>query len=115
MTIEFEKDYGYAPAAPFWLVASDELGLVGSRYLTPEAAEEFAASQAAIRMSETFHVLAVVTTVKAEAKVKGERFDPNRRPPIPKADVSPALPDEPLADTLVECAPPISLDDGEPF
>ena len=107
MTIEFEPNYGYKPAAPFWLVIQGETTPCGGRFLCPEDAEDFAASLASASINKTFHVLAVVATIEATAKVHGTRFDPHKRPPLPQ--VAAPEPPEP------ECFPEAAADIEDPF
>lgn len=108
MTIDFKKNYGFAPAAPFWVVMDDELGPCGNRFTNPDDAEQYAATLAADALHSTYHVLAVVATIKATAKISGERFDPHKLPPR-AIEIEPA----PLPD--VEECPPVAADTEEPF
>lgn len=82
--INYKRDYGLAPASPFWIV----LGAVGKgsldhRLNTREEAEARAADLASRYPGSEYHVLGCVAMVRTNPEIIGLRFDPQRTPPPP--------------------------------
>jgi len=107
--IEFARDYGYHPPAPFWLVYAEETPTVNRVVQTEhsrEAAEAAAARMALAFPGHEFYVCCVMTGVQTSPKVVGRRFDPTKillpEPESPEfaevdeAPNAPAIADEPL-------------------
>ncbi|MDF2382444.1 hypothetical protein JMG10_13260 [Nostoc ellipsosporum NOK] len=108
--IKFAKDYGYPPAAPFWLVWNDNGFPPKFRHPNLAAAEAEAARLASENPGKGFHVLGVLATVSTSTDVVGTRFDPMRTPPAPVGD------DIPEAPAPVEVMPePAFLSDEDPI
>ena len=76
--IKFTRDYGFPPAAPFWLVWNEDGRSPVVKYTTRDAAEAEAARRASTNMGRTFHVLAAMSAISTTAEVIGTRFDPSR-------------------------------------
>ena len=76
--IKFARDYGYPPAAPFWLVWNEDGRSPVVKHATRDAAEAEAARLAATKIGRTFHVLAAMSAISTTAEVVGTRFDPTR-------------------------------------
>lgn len=95
--IKFTRDYGYAPAAPFWLVWDQEARISPLQFPDREYAEAEAARLAGQTPGASFHVLACMSTVSTDVQVVGTRFDPSRSLPR-DVDAAPdfptCLPDE---------------------
>ena len=86
--IEFAKDYGYSPAAPFWLVyapGAPAFTEVVQCQPSREAAEESAARLALAFPGSEFHTLCVMATISTSPVVVGRKFDPSRKPVPGKA------------------------------
>lgn len=79
--IKFARDYGYAPAAPFWLVWNEAGRAPLVKHPSRDDAEQEAARLAAAMPGASFHVLTVMSTISTNIEVVGSRFDPNRTPP----------------------------------
>ena len=90
--IKFERDYGYSPAAPFWLVWSEDGRAPMHKHRDRDAAETEAARLASNNQGRSFHVLAVMATISTTAEVVGKRFDPTRTPSPLVEDAAPAAP-----------------------
>lgn len=97
--IKFAKDYGYPPAAPFWLVWNENGKVPMHKHTLRDEAETEAARLAILDPGASFHVLAVMARVATSPEVVGKRFDPNRKP----------LPD-PIAPEFIEEAPVVCAD-----
>lgn len=101
--IKFANDYGYHPAAPFWLVYADEsptVQRVVQTEPTREAAETAAARLALAFPGHEFHACCVMSTISTSPRIVGQRFDPTRTPPREPeaadfAEVDPPQCDEP--------------------
>lgn len=78
--IKFARDYGYAPAVPFWLVWNEDGRAPMVKHPDRDAAEAEAARLAAEAPGRSFHVLAVMATIATSTEVVGSRFDPLRAP-----------------------------------
>lgn len=112
--IEFVRNYGYAPPAPFWLVWNENGQAPRFKHPNLAAAEGEAARLAQENPGSSFHVLGVLATVATSDKVVGTRFDPMKDPPAPTADI----PEAPLAEPPIAPAFLAELadgDDGKPF
>jgi len=98
--IKFARDFGYSPASPFWLVWNEDGRVPMHKHATRADAEAEAARLAANAPGRSFHVLAVMASVRTSADIVGEKFDPTRAPPrVVDEDPEPApafLTDEPL-------------------
>lgn len=115
--IKFARDYGYPPAAPFWLVWNERGYIPMFKHPTREDAEVEAARLATDSPGDSFHVLAVMATISTSRDVVGQRFDPTRVSPAPVAVE--------MEDVSTELAPEVSPtfepdllagdDDGRPF
>lgn len=91
--IKFTRDYGYAPAAPFWLVWDQGARISPLQFPDREYAEAEAARLASQTPGASFHVLACMSTVSTDVQVVGTRFDPSRTPPR-EVDAAPEFPTE---------------------
>lgn len=78
--IKFTRDYGYAPAAPFWVIWDEHAGHVG-KHGDRESAEAEAGLLAAMTPGRTVHVLCCMSTIGTDIQVVGTRYDPSRSPP----------------------------------
>lgn len=108
--IKFARDYGYSPAAPFWLVWNEDGYPPRFQHPTQEAAQAEAARLASENAGTKFHVLCPVSTISTSTEIVGVRFDPNRAPPIVEAEAPEPVP------PFVEKAVAGSVDvDEEPF
>lgn len=82
-SIEFKKDYGYSPPAPFWIVYAEPSSTIERVCQTEpsrEAAETACARLALAFPGHEFHACCVMATISTSPVVVGERFDPNRKP-----------------------------------
>ena len=89
--IKFERDYGYAPGAPFWITwdGTEE----PKRFETRDEAEASAAHEVAeLPGYKPVHVLCCMATVTTDVQVIGTRFDPNRAPLPEVVDEAPLPP-----------------------
>lgn len=93
-TIKFASDYGFAPAAPFFLVWCEGGNYPRFKHETRELAEAEAARLAGLNPSSEFHVLGVMSTIVTSPDIVGRRFDPNRLKPQPVAAEPEPLPPE---------------------
>lgn len=90
--IKFAPDYGYSPAAPFWLVWCEDARPPMHKHRDRDAAEAEAARLANENPGRGFHVLAVMATVSTSIEVVGTRFNPSR---TAYPDVEEAAPEPP--------------------
>ncbi len=105
--IKFAKDYGYAPASPFWIVWNERGRVPMRKHADRDAAEAEAARLASISPGETFHVLAAMATISTSIEVVGNRFDPSRTPMRAEAEAVPEFIEEaPTADLTCEALEP---------
>lgn len=84
--IKFKRSYGYDPAAPFWLVWSEDGRTPMCKHRSREDAETEAARLAAENPGRPFHVLTVMSTIRTSTEIVGEKFDPSRTPTITRDD-----------------------------
>jgi hypothetical protein len=82
--IKFARDYGYSPAAPFWLVWNEEGSAPRFKHPTQDAAQAEAARLASENPGSKFHVLCPMATISTSMDIVGVRFDPSRAPPSPE-------------------------------
>lgn len=106
--IEFNRDYGYSPPAPFWLVYAEE-GPRVSRVVQTEPSKD-AAEAAAARLAlafpgHEFHTLCVMSTISTSPQIVGQRFDPNRKPP---PENEPEFDEVEAPTPTAVCAPPVA-------
>lgn len=107
--IKFASDYGYPPAAPFWLVWNEDGHVPMFKHASRKDAEAEASRLARENPGDQFHVLCVMSTISTSTDVVGQRFDPTRTPVVEKED-------EQVAPAFVEVdALPSPADDAEPF
>lgn len=109
--IKFARNYGLAPAAPFWLVWNEDGFMPRFKHPNLSSAEAEAARLASENPGTAFHVLGVLSTITTSAEIVGTRFDPMRDPPVPVEEIAPPPPPVeafPVAAFLAE-------DDGQPF
>lgn len=76
--INFSRDYGMPPPAPFWLIWREDGHYPWHKHETRDLAEAEAARLANECPGEKFHILAVMATVTTSRDVVGTRFDPSR-------------------------------------
>lgn len=81
--IKFARDYGLAPAAPFFLVWNEDGHWPRHKHETRELAEAEAARLAGQTPGASFHVLGVMATIATSPDIVGQRFDPARLKPQP--------------------------------
>ncbi|WP_374412679.1 hypothetical protein [Novosphingobium colocasiae] len=92
--IKFARDYGYHPAAPFWLVWNEDGRTPMFKHPSRDAAEAEAARLAASAPGCSFHVLSVMSTITTSIDIVGQRFDPAKSPPVaiePECEPVPAF------------------------
>lgn len=112
--IKFTRNYGLAPAAPFWLVWNEDGFAPRFKHPNLSSAENEAARLASENPATTFHVLGVLASITTSAEIVGTRFDPMRDPPPVIENVAPTPPSAPEAFP----APAFLTDDAadlEPF
>lgn len=114
--IKFAKDYGFSPAAPFWIVWRESGHYSMSKHPNRESAETEAARIASTRIGEDIHVLCCTSTITTSVDVIGQRFDPRRAPPVAMMD-APTVSEPEFVD--VEAVPTLvgsdADQDDEPF
>lgn len=108
--IKFARDYGYSPAAPFWLVWNENGYPPMFKHPSQEAANTEAARLASENPGTQFHVLCPLATISTSTDVVGVRFDPTRAPPVVEAEAP-----EPAPAFIPEPPPVLASIDEEPF
>ena len=108
--IKFARDYGFAPAAPFWLVWNENGHHPMFKHPSQEAASTEAARLASENPGQQFHGLCPLATISTSTEVVGIRFDPSRAPPVVEAEAP-----EPAPAFIDEPAPSLAMVDEEPF
>lgn len=106
--IKFACDYGYRPAAPFWLVWNESGYPPMFKHPSQEAANTEAARLASENPGTQFHVLCPLATISTSTDVVGVRFDPTRAPPVIEAEA-------PKPEFIPETPPAVASVDEEPF
>lgn len=91
--INFKRDYGYAPPAPFWLVWNEDGRTPMFKHPDRDAAETEAARLATDNPGRSFYVLVAMATISTSTEIVGARFDPTRTPIVkPEEAQSPPEP-----------------------
>lgn len=108
--IKFARDYGYSPAAPFWLVWNEDGHPPMFKHPSMELAQTEAARLASENPGRQFHVLCPLATISTSTEIVGVRFDPSRAPPV----IEVAAP-EPEPAFISEPQPALDSIDEEPF
>lgn len=107
--IKFARDYGMAPAAPFFLVWNESGYMPRVKHETRELAEAEAARLAGQSPGTQFHVLGVMATIETSPDIVGQRFDPHR---IKLINPTTDLPAPPSIGDAPEFA---EVEDDQPF
>lgn len=87
--IKFARDYGYAPAVPFWLVWNEDGRMPMVKHPSQDEAQQEAARLAGENPGKSFHVLAPMARISTSTEVVGTRFDPLRAPVRVEVDALP--------------------------
>jgi hypothetical protein len=113
--IQFARDYGHPPVAPFFLVWNEDGYMPRHKHETKELAEAEAARLAGDNPGSEFHVLGVMATIRTSPDIVGQRFDPARHKPQPVIEPQP----DPMFAEVEEFPAPAflaaDLEDDKPF